>query len=348
MLLERLSNNNKPEIYLNTLQKKTKKIVVDKINNGIYQLEEIDCPICFNSNKEQIGEKDRYGIKYKTNICTNCGLIYTSPRMTQTSFNEFYNLEYRKLYVGKETATSDFFYGQTIKGEKIYAFLEKNSLLKNNRMSILEIGCGSGGILEVFKKNGHKTIGIDLGEEYIKYGISNHDLNLQLGSLSELNIEEKPDIIIYSHVLEHIVDLNHELKLLKNLAHENTVFYIEVPGIKEIHKNYDSNILKYFQNAHTFHFSLESLTNLFSRNGFELIYGNQFIQSAFTFTKKSSPIKPDYNNTINYIQSIEKKRIFYPFTLNGVKSFSKRILLRITQITRIKPLLRIIRKNSIY
>ena len=49
-------------------------------------------------------------------------------------------------------------------------------------------------------------------------------------------------------------------------------------------KQYNKDDEKYFQNAHTFHFTLESLENLMAKHGIELIHGNQFVRSAFRHT----------------------------------------------------------------
>jgi len=337
MLLKRLVNDNISELKLNNLQQKMKTQVVKKLDDDVYQFENIKCPICDKNDKECIGEKDRYGLSYTTNICTECGLIYTDPRMNQSSYNEFYNTEYRKLYVGKERATEAFFNAQKNKGEKIYSYLKENNLIKKECF-VLEIGCGAGGILEIFRNKGHKVKGSDLGQEYIEYGIKNHGLDLELGFLSDINLKQKPDIIIYSHVLEHILDLNTELQTIKKSITKDTIVYIEVPGLKEIHKNYESNILKYFQNAHTFHFTLETLTNLFSKNGFELICGNQFVQSAFRLTNKVIPIKSDHKEVREYIIQNEKRRVFYPFTLFGLKYYSNKVVLKILKFTKLKAL----------
>lgn len=347
MLLKRLKNDHKSELNLNDLQKKMKAQVTKKLEDGVYQFEDIICPVCDKKNKECIGEKDRYGLSYTTNICTDCGLVYTNPRMNQASYNEFYNTEYRKLYVGKERATDDFFNAQKNKGEKIYAYLQKNNLIKNSSSFVLEIGCGAGGILSVFEKKGHRVKGTDLGKEYIQYGIEKHGLDLEIGFLADITLEEKPDIIIYSHVVEHILDLNSELQTIKNSISENTIVYIEVPGLKEIHKNYKSNILRYFQNAHTFHFTLETLTNLFSKNGFELLCGNQFVQSAFQLTNNTTSIKSDYEDAKAYIIRAEKRRLLHPFTMRGLKYYSKRFIVKTIDFTKLRPLARKVKNRMV-
>ena len=153
-----------------------------------------------------------------------------------------------------------------------------------------------------------------------------HGLNLSTGFLSDYTFDKKPNIIIYSHVLEHVLDLSKELQAIKNSISESSIVYIEVPGIKEVHKNYKSDILKYFQNAHTFHFTLESLVNLFSKDGFKLIDGNQFVQSAFKYKGIKQDIKSDYKASKEYILKIEKNRKLYIFTFRGMKGAAKGVL----------------------
>ena len=171
-------------------------------------------------------------------------------------------------------------------------------------------------------------------------------MDLEIGFLSDIKLKTNPDIIIYSHVIEHILDLNKELQTIKNSITEDTIVYIEVPGLKEIHKNYESNILKYFQNARTFHFTLETLTNLFSKNGFELICGNQFVQSAFRLTNDAVSIKSDYEDVKTYIVTTEKKRLLHPFTVRGLKHYTMNWLIRFLDISNLRPLARKI-KNTL-
>ena len=76
---------NKRMVKLNLLQKTGKKELEKKIYAEQYVLEEIDC-LCGNSRYEVLAERDRYGIKNRTVICTDCGLIRTSPRMSKESY----------------------------------------------------------------------------------------------------------------------------------------------------------------------------------------------------------------------------------------------------------------------
>lgn len=337
-LVERLKYNKKSHIPLNALQKSMKSQIEEKISSGIYVFEDTACGVCNSKESLLIGEKDRYGLLYKTVACKKCGLVYTNPRMNQSSYKSFYNEEYRKLYVGKENPTEDFFMHQAKIGRNIFNFLKSEGLIKKP-LRVLEVGCGAGGILFYFKSQGHTVKGIDLGSEYIEYGANMHQLDLSVGFIKDIDPTYQPDIIIYSHVLEHILDIESELKQISKFCNKNTLLYIEVPGLKYIHKMYSMDILKYFQNAHTYHFSLRTLSNILGNGGFQLVTGNEFIRSVF---KKTTIIKSpvsDFPDAIKYLKKIEKYKFLYPLTY-GLKGTLTKVIVMILSITNTRNFVR--------
>lgn len=349
MISKRFENDSKPLLKLNNVQLKAKEEVEKKILEGKYKFESTLCPICASNNDEQISQKDRYGLYYHVVVCCDCGLVYTNPRMTQKSYNEFYDSEYRKLYVGAELPTKSFFTGQYNKGRHIFNFIKTtfpNKIFKG--LSVLEIGCGAGGILFYFKEQGCDVKGFDLGKEYLVYGRDNFNLDLIRGSLKDVP-KYTPDIVIYSHVLEHILDLNSELQKLKEICHEESILYIEVPGIKNIHNTYKMDSLLYFQNAHTFHFTLSSLTNLFTKNGFILIRGTEHIRSVFSKAKATSlenVIFNEHPEIVNYFKRIEQKRFLYPFKISTIKKTIVSIIVFVLRRIRLlEPMKKLMKKT---
>ena len=77
---------------------------IDEINNfnsnKKVQYEKLsECEICGSSNLNILFVNDRYGINQKTVICSNCGFIFSNPRMTKLSAEIFYNSDtYRLIY----------------------------------------------------------------------------------------------------------------------------------------------------------------------------------------------------------------------------------------------------------
>ncbi|MDY0313543.1 MAG: class I SAM-dependent methyltransferase [Bacteroidales bacterium] len=331
MLSSRFKNDGKSIYKLNEIQLQAKADIELKIAKEQYKFEEINCSSCGSKSYELLAEKDRYGLKYYTRICKDCGFVYVSPRMTEESYAEFYNNEYRKLYVGENIASEKFYEDQVFRGKRIFQFINSHYELNNKKLDILEVGCGAGGILSVFKENGHNITGIDLGEEYLNYGKEKHKLNLIKTSLKDIDENYKADIIIYSHVFEHILNLEKELNTIKEHLKENGIIYIEVPGIKYVHKTYEMNFLKYLQNAHVYHFSLNSLSRILQKNNFNLVYGDEQIRTIFKLKIdiEDKVFKNEYSTVLEYLTKIEKMRVFNIFRFKKIRWKIKKLFLKL-------------------
>jgi SAM-dependent methyltransferase len=235
--------------------------------------------------------------------------------MTEKSYNEFYNEEYRKLYTGVAANAANFFKAQNNRGRRLLDYLTTHGLVpasSENPPFVLEIGCGAGGILNYFRNQGYQVKGIDLGEEYLSYGKNEHQLDLEVGTLATLKLSTKPDLVIYSHVLEHVLDLNLELELLKSILDSDTLVYVEVPGLKNLASGYRNDPLRYFQNAHTFSFSKTSLGNLFAKHNFEMLQGNEFVKAVFKMSDTEvKEFTNDFKSIIAFLEKAESARKYY-------------------------------------
>ena len=310
MLSKRFKNDGEAHLKLNKLQMTMRDQVDLKVSSAAYSYEQVSCPVCESSEGTVISEKDRYGLAFSVKICGGCGLVRTDPRMTQEAYNSFYNNEYRQLYVGKEVATESFFYTQTRKGKAIISLLNDNSFVQRTNWQdkfVLEVGCGAGGLLHEFKALGAEVVGTDLGEGYINWGKRNKGLDLRVGFLKDVQLDRSPDLIIYSHVMEHILNPLEELAVVKGLCSENSLVYIEVPGIKNIHAAYRHDLLRYLQNAHTWHFSLSSLSNLMRKAGFTGLHGTEYVRSIWKMdeTTEQLELNNDHDAVYSYLKRTE-------------------------------------------
>ena len=324
MLSPRYSFDTHPLLDLSPFQENVKTLINEKISSKKYIFESVKCAVCNSIEFEKLAEKDRYGLFFPVVICKDCGLVQSNPRMNEFSYTEFYKNDYRNLYEGKPEPDDIFFQKQLKKGEKIYNFLNTvENINFNNKLNILEVGCGAGGILEYFKRKGHHVNGIDLNDTYVEFGKEKYHLDLTSTSLKDYSPGKTLDIIIYSHVLEHILDPIQELEIIHNILSPDGHLYVEVPGIKNLNISYDMDFLKYLQNAHVYHFTLESLVNLLNKNEFELIKGNEIIMSVFCKNKNldNSISTKDYRDTIYFLEKLEKSRMLIPEPLR--KFYSK-------------------------
>jgi SAM-dependent methyltransferase len=246
-------------------------------------------------------------------VCRTCGLIQTNPRMDQQSYNSFYNCEYRKLYLGSEIPTDEFFKEQHRRGRRIFSYLQRNRILPRppSQLLVLEIGCGAGGVLQFFKEMGCRVRGLDLGEEYVTFGRVRHNLDLTVGTIADYPLDESPDVVIYSQVLEHILTPHDELVQVSRRLSKDGIFYVELPGVKNLRYDCEMDFLRLLQNAHTYHFTLRTLRNLLEASGFELLVGDETIRSAFKRMGAhggNTEFVTDYPAVVEYLTVIEKER----------------------------------------
>ncbi len=139
-----------------------------------------------------------------------------------------------KYYSSKEgllTRYDDSFYIRTAKDQ--YRWIQSNSALDKVK-SIFEIGCGRGYLLSEFRKNMDKSLkimGIEPDLAAANFGSKNLNLHIEQGMLETFRPEIKYDLVILSHVLEHVLDpvkfLNN---VLSNYLSPGGVLFIEVPS----------------------------------------------------------------------------------------------------------------------
>ena len=93
--------------------------------------------------------------------------------------------------------------------------------------------------------------------------------NLKItGSIDDLTmIGKQYDLIIASHVIEHLVDFD-AFSLFKRILSINGLLYVEVPNAVRYDAFPRRSFLYYFDRLHVNHFSVQALTHLLAQYGF--------------------------------------------------------------------------------
>ncbi|WP_413999753.1 class I SAM-dependent methyltransferase [Flavobacterium sp. W1B] len=161
--------------------------------------------------------------------------------------------------------------------EKAYHFVKgialKNKLNLINAQQpakgrILDIGAGTGDFLSVAKQNGWETIGVEPSAKAKKIaknkGISFVEETSELESNSF-------DVITMWHVLEHVPNLDNQIKELKRLLKPKGTLIIAVPNFKSFDaKYYGAFWAAYDVPIHFWHFSKKTIKILFEKEAIEL------------------------------------------------------------------------------
>ena len=246
------------------------------LRDGLMREIEVGCPVCGEQNYEDFCAIDRIGLKVQSVMCSRCPTLYSRKRFDERSLAVFYSKFYREMYTGSSVPTDGWFEEQVLSGNKILSQLKGLGVISRDLSGkrVLEVGCGSGGILVPFTEIGAEVVGIDFDDTYMEAG-RKRGLNLIDQSIYEFQAENKFDLIILKDVLEHLPDLNLVLQKLKNLLSETGNVYIQVPTFEGLEfLGYQNDFLRYFQNAHIVHFSAASLNYVFAKNGFDTVYSD--------------------------------------------------------------------------
>lgn len=248
-----------------------KERLLKKIKTGEYKFNSSYCMFCKSTRYDYtLTYSDRYGLYNPVVVCKKCGLVRNKYFLNEINMSDFYSNIYHELNFGFNYATDHYFQCQIEYGKRYMDYL-KDICGNLQKKTIQEFGCASGGILYPFFEKGIKVIGYDYNESYMSYGI-NKGMDLR----NEKNAMNAPqtDIIILSHVLEHMVNPLKYLEFIKQKLNSRGIVLAEIPNIEQAVINYKF-LTMYLVIAHLYHFTRTSFKNLFIKAGYEVLYDNQ-------------------------------------------------------------------------
>jgi SAM-dependent methyltransferase len=234
------------------------------------------CPICETQKNKKINkieirpfEDSPFDNYIDIVSCSTCDFGFTK----NISFNEKdLEIYYANLskYSDKNNSTGG---GQNLNDSirlKQTAQILKD-FLNDKTANILDVGCSNGGLLLEMKKLGFKNLlGVDPSLECVENTI-NIGINARQGKIRDIEKilnNDKFDLIIFSHVYEHLLNPKENTVSLEKFLNKNGKVYIECPDadsyIKKIHSPFQE-----FNTEHINHFSVSSLKNLFLNNGYD-------------------------------------------------------------------------------
>ena len=313
------SRFNKISEYLN-------KFVIDSHSS---------CPLCSSNECTNIAEVDRVGFPCDTLICNKCSLVFNNSFIQNIESLYSRDFSYERWEDPHES-----FKKRTRKDAfswRRYNFLKQFIKNKDTQTRILEIGCGDGCNLYPFFKEGASTIGCDYSEDFLLPG-REIGLDLRKGDFMEvLDQDYTFDVIMLVHSFEHFLDLTQQIERIKNFCSDETIIYVEVPGIKNWNRiKSDSlsqdgfassnNFLDYIQYQHNYNFELRTLTQFWSGCGFELLYGDEWVRAIFKSAKNIHLESNHQFDIFKYLSEIEKDYLFSKDHLREIKANLKDLI----------------------
>lgn len=276
-----------------------------------YGLEDRPCVLCGAHEFKLICEGDRYGFDLNKQICDRCGLVQTSPAVKKDFLNVFYRDHYRRLYTKRmDVDHAKLVDEQRKKGARFLEFLKDTAVADRlPDLNVIEMGCSSGGILEMFRPHCRSVQGCDLDVEAIRYGKEKLGLNLEVSEFPT-HLPEGQRLFILSHVLEHTHDPLASLRQIKDRMRVDDYLFIEVPGLNMVGEgDYKNDLKSYFHLAHVCDFSEGTLRALAARAGYEVLSCNETVTALLRPSSEMElPWKRSDKDTPQNILRIEATR----------------------------------------
>lgn len=267
-------------------------------------METYNCDLCGSDQHEVIWDKterEKQGILRSVVIrdnsgnivhgrvvmCKRCALVYIRERMSKAELDKFYEEEYRETYHEIE--------GANIHSEKSHAqnaFEIIRSDIKIRIDSILDIGCSSGQLLDLFTPiSGYAYVKKE-GVEKSQFKTGKHRV---YSDISE--VKNTYDIVTMLNTLEHVYSPTETLQSVYNLLNDNGYLLVSVPDI------YNTNIKRpvdsYLSNAHLYTFSPHTIGMMFNKCGFtvEGIYSipEEIGDKLYVLARKTEPIEIEWD-----------------------------------------------------
>ena len=233
----------------------------------------MNCPSCnfvnseylykYNNSKSKNFDLRCTSLDYqKPNLikCNNCGLI----------FSELLNIEFENLY----QEVVDNLYIDQIPFKKKYFEIVLSKIKKylDSSKDVLEIGSYYGVFGSLINKNVKNYTGLELSKHAVNYAKKEYNLNCVNLSINEyLKNSDKIDVIIMSHVIEHMDDVFANIDNIKSKMTKDSVLIFSTYNMdsliaKVLGKNYH-----WIMPMHKYYFTKKVLKKILNEKNLEIV-----------------------------------------------------------------------------
>ncbi len=278
------------------------------------------CPICKNKKKELLKQYEgRHPLfsKLKIATCAQCELTYAYPMPSSGKLESYYQGYWNGNVATINPSTLRYYLAQSINR---VSYL-KSKIRIVNGIKVLDIGAGSGMFLDAVNHEGFDIDYIAIEPDLIqsKILLKKNKVKKVFSKIEDLEKGLKFDLIILSHVLEHVSQPNMFIQQISSMLKPNGFLYIEVP-------NQDHLFKKEFE-PHILFFSETSLERLLKP------YGDILNIECFGATPKE---EREYLSTENISVSTKFKEGLKSLMIRVIAK-SPRLLIKTLKMAELNP-----------
>lgn len=224
----------------------------------------------------------------------NLELFQTRP--LPQNLEKYYESEEYISHTDSKKTLFDRLY-QLVKSINLKSKIRVIEKYKHKKVSLLDIGAGTGDFVNSCKITKKWTaIGIEPNPKARKLA---QNKGIEIVENYEQLPQKTFNVITLWHVLEHLPDLENQIRKINSLLTENGILIVAVPNFK----SWDAQHYKQFWAAydvprHLWHFSKTSIEKIFTAKGFQLLETKPMLFDAFYVSILSESYKSGKKNFI--------------------------------------------------
>lgn len=223
--------------------------------------------------------------------CQSCGVLRTLAPVGRQ--------------IKPETSRVSFYEGNEPIFRKYFKLVADSVLRYCSAGTVLDVGCASGILLEIFKEKGFRVYGLEPNKA--SYRASNKKFPRRVFQMKLKDFlkwrKQRFEVIVYNHVLEHIQDIHQEFTYIKKALQPHGLLVVGLPNtdniVFKLRSKYWESLLP---NQHVWHFSTRYIQDFLKRQGFEILdtsFNNHLRQDYPLFKKLYFEILTSLNTLLH-------------------------------------------------
>ena len=206
------------------------------------------------------------GESFELHQDTDLDMLVTHPQPKNIA--QYYESEDYISHTDAQKTFTDKLY-QAVKQKNLRNKIQIVENQIDTKENLLDIGAGTGDFLVTAQNAGFHITGVEPSTKARALAAKKEvELNSELKDLNGKQFQ----VITLWHVLEHLPNLEDQIKEIVSLLKENGTLLIAVPNFKSFDANfYGNHWAGYDVPRHLWHFSKTAITKLFQKQGMEVV-----------------------------------------------------------------------------
>jgi 2-polyprenyl-3-methyl-5-hydroxy-6-metoxy-1,4-benzoquinol methylase len=229
----------------------------------------VPCNLCGSEAQQPFCPENGLGLVQ----CTQCGLVYVSPRPDP---HELYALYGETYFHNNESGVVG--YTNYLKDEDNIRQTFAGRLKWLERFiqpgKVFDVGCAAGFFLDEAKQRGWQVQGLDVSGFAVEYVKDRFGFDARQGSLTELDYPTGSyDLLTMWDVIEHVPDPKAYIQRAADLLRKGGVFALATPDVDSIPAKLTGKrwVGYKLSEEHVYYFSVRTLSQFLNEAGFEVV-----------------------------------------------------------------------------